>query len=193
MRSESCTFIWQPKVSIRYFRATNLPSCPLCPLCPWCCVGLRFRPFAFAPRPRRAFRAARALHQHLTRGASETIAYGLAAEHARQLVNSLRVVETPNRCRRAPFLDSLLDVNMRIGVGGNLREMRDAQHLERRPQRAQLAADHVRHAPANPGIDLVEYQSGGPCPPDALRGDPFAPLRIRPGAAETYVKRQRLD
>src|SRR5205814_4859140 len=57
------------------------------------------------------------------------------------------------------FLDSLLDVNMRIGVGGNLREMRDAQHLERRPQRAQLAADHVRHAPANPGIDLVENQA----------------------------------
>src|SRR6185503_20426281 len=72
IRSESWTFIWQPKVSIRYLRATLLRPGFLPTLGvrdSRRVLGLfddfRFRPFAFAPGVPRAFL------QHLTRRPSK--------------------------------------------------------------------------------------------------------------------------
>ncbi len=49
---------------------------------------------------------------------------------------------------------------MRVGVRGNLRQMRDAQDLKRRPEGAELAPDDVGDAPADAGVDFVEDQTG---------------------------------
>ena len=83
-----------------------------------------------------------------------------AAEHPRQLVDARRVVEPGDRGLRAAALDALLDLEVRVGVRGNLRQVRDAQHLKRRAERAQLPADDVGDAPADAGVDLVEDQAG---------------------------------
>src|SRR5262245_15313666 len=120
MRSESWTFIWQPNVSIRYLRATS---------------PFRFRPFAFAfrhwsSRTRRP-KPARPLLQHLTGGAPKSLANRFAAKHPRQLLDPAVAGQPPDRRRGPPALDPLVDLDVRIGVGGNLREVRNAEDLER--------------------------------------------------------------
>src|SRR5438309_10205857 len=87
IRSESCPFIWQPNVSMRYFLATL--------------STFAFRPFAFAP-PAAAPRGA--LPQHLTRRAPETIGNRFAAQHPRQLFHASGFVESEDgRPRASPL------------------------------------------------------------------------------------------
>src|SRR4051794_4562355 len=154
IRSESWTFIWQPKVSIRYLRATSkFSSASSVALA----VPVRAnRTFAFAFR----FRPDLSSHQHLTRGRPKAIADRFAAEHARDLLDAGRLVQPANRRARSSAVDAFLDCEMRIGVSGDLRQVRDAERLECRPQRAQLAPDDVGDAAADAGIDLVEDQPG---------------------------------
>ena len=71
-------------------------------------------------------------------------------------------VEPPDRRARAAAVDALLDLEVRVGVRGNLRQVRDAEHLERRAERPQLPADDVGDAPADAGVDLVEDQARAP-------------------------------
>src|SRR5207248_2976397 len=151
IRSESWTFIWQPKVSIRYLRATfaALPFVSFVDLR----VLVSEAAFAFALR-------LSPLHQHLTGGGPDTIAHPLAAEHARELVDAAGVVEPSNRRARPPALDALLDREMRVGCRRDLRQVRDAQHLERRSERPQRAADDVGDAAADAGVHFVEDETG---------------------------------
>src|SRR5262249_30134127 len=128
IRSESWTFIWQPKVSIRYLRTTPTSQ------------GFRFRPFAFAPPlPRRTGSGRsgapvrrRPLLQHLTSGCPQPTGDRVAAEHAGDLVDPAGLIEPRDQRARAPAFHTLLDAEVRIGVGRNLREMRDAEDLEGR-------------------------------------------------------------
>src|SRR5438046_1408925 len=55
----------------------------------------------------------------------------------------------------------LFDLEVRISIRRNRRQVRDAQYREGGTQRSQLAADDVGDATADAGIDLVEDQSGG--------------------------------
>src|SRR3954454_739119 len=173
MRSESWTFIWQPKVSIRYLRATSeFSSAPVIALR---VLGRAKPTFAFAFR----FRPGLSSYQHLTRGRPKAIADRFAAEHARHLLDARRFVQPANRRARPSAVDPFLDCEMRIGVGGDLRQVRDAEHLECRPQRAQLAADDVGDAAANAGIDLVEDQPGRRCARRTIGGVAEAVARCR--------------
>src|SRR5438093_2323668 len=133
IRSESWTFIWQPKVSIRYLRATST---------------FRFRPFAFRL-------------QHLTCGLPKAIGDRFPAKHARELVDAAIGIETAHGRLGPAALDPLFDLEVCIRVRRNLRQVRDAQYLEGGTQRSQRAADDVGDATADAGIDLVEDQSGG--------------------------------
>src|SRR5207247_1739005 len=190
MRSESWTFIWQPKVSMRYLGATVASLCVLCPLCVLDAPDtFRFRSFAFAFRlrfarsgPGRSRR--RPVHQHLMRRPPNAIGDCLSAEHSCKLVDARAVAETRDRGARPPAVDPLPDFKVRVGVRGNLRQMRDAEHLKRRPEGAKLAPDDVGDAPADAGVDFVEDQTGR--------------RRARPtvgGVAETVARRgdERLD
>ena len=56
-------------------------------------------------------------------------------------------------------LDSFLDLEVCVGVRRNLRQVRDAQDLERRPQRAKLATHDIGDSPADSGVDFVEDQT----------------------------------
>jgi hypothetical protein len=62
----------------------------------------------------------------------------------------------------------LLDVHVRVRARSNLREMRDAQHLEHRPQRAKVPANDVSDTPADTSIDFIEDEPGSPGATDAL-------------------------
>src|SRR5438445_6141092 len=91
IRSESWTFIWQPKVSITYLRATST---------------FRFRPFAFRLRL--------SSHQHLTRRPPKAIADRFTAEHPRELVDAPVLAQAVDRRPRPPALDALVDFKMRV-------------------------------------------------------------------------------
>ena len=79
-----------------------------------------------------------------------------------RLISSIRPLQSSRadgRLRPSAF-DLLLDLEVRIGVRRNLRQVRDAQHLKCRAEHPQLPADDIRDAPADAGVDLVEDQSG---------------------------------
>ena len=69
--------------------------------------------------------------KHLTRGLPEAIGNRLAAEHAGQLVHSTLGIQPPNGRPRATAVDTLCNLKVGIGVRGDLRKVRDTQHLER--------------------------------------------------------------
>src|SRR5580765_777758 len=148
IRSESWTFIWQPNVSIRYFLA-NVPLLSLSP-----------ETFAFAFRPARRSGPGSLPDglrlKHLTRRPSKTIGDRFAAQHPRQLFDPAVAVEAFHRVLRPAPLDPLLDLKVRVGARGNLRQVRDAEHLERGPEGAELASDHVGDTAADSGVHFVE-------------------------------------
>ena len=127
-----------------------------------------FRSFAFAFRLRFAFRLSRRQALGAWRFASISRAEARSpsvtarpAQHPRRALRRgrrRRAASTVVRVR--PPLDPLLDQEVRVGVRGDLRQVRDAEHLERRPERAQLPADDVGDAAADAGVDLVEDQPG---------------------------------
>src|SRR5947207_11370287 len=151
MRSESWTFIWQPKVSIRYLRAMASRCGPR--------VGRQLSPFALSLSPLPCGRPGPSF-KHLTRGAAETIGNYVPAQHPGELVDAPGLVEPADRRPGPPALDLFLDLEMGIRVGRNLRQVRDAEDLERRSERAQAAADDVRDTAADAGVDLVKDQPG---------------------------------
>ena len=59
---------------------------------------------------------------------------------------------------RTPPANFLLDTELRGRMDGNLRQVRNAEHLETLGQRLQPGADHVRDAPPDSRVDLVEDQ-----------------------------------
>ena len=54
----------------------------------------------------------------------------------------------------------LRDAHVGVSLARDLRQVRDAQHLRALAERSQLAADDLRDAAADAGIDFVEHQAG---------------------------------
>src|SRR5258708_20721948 len=121
MRSESCTFIWQPKVSIRYLRAIS---------------AFLSRTFAFRFRLSLGRSRAASLLEHLTGGAPQALGNRLAAEHARDFLHAAVAGEPADRRPGAAALDQLLDREVRIGGPRNPPQVPCAPPLEPRAQPA---------------------------------------------------------
>ena len=73
-----------------------------------------------------------------------------------ELLDTTIGVESDDRGSRPSAFDALFDGEMRVGVRGNLRQVRDAEYLKGRPQRTQLPSHDVRHTPADARVDFVE-------------------------------------
>src|SRR5262249_25057918 len=145
IRSESWTFIWQPNVSIRYFRAMSVCgqlaflSAPAFRSCPRLAsvfhvvsvVRLEsFATFAFAFCFRFSRACAGAPFKHLTRRGPRAIGCRITTYHPRELCDTIAPVQPAHVRQRPAGHEPLVDVKMRVGVGGDLREVRDAQHLK---------------------------------------------------------------
>src|SRR5687768_15550243 len=153
MRSESWKFIWQPNVSIRYFfdiavtagRDSRDSA-----------AAGRAGTFAFAFRLLFPFRLAAG--DEFTRAGADAVGDRRAADHAGNLIDASLVVQPVDGgdCPVAAYM--LLDAELRRGTGGDLRQVRDAEHLEIVAQPPQLRPDHVRHSPADTGVHFVEDQ-----------------------------------
>ena len=101
------------------------------------------------------------MSQHFAGVRARLIGNVNAAEHARDLVDSVgRTQGLDARACHLP-IGVLNHSKLRVGLGGHLRKMRDTKHLRASPQFAQLAADDFRGAAANTGIDLVEHHAQG--------------------------------
>ena len=83
-----------------------------------------------------------------------------AAQHSRQLLDSLRTAQLVERGTCTAAISELDHAHMVIGLACDLREMRHAQHLRAFGQKTQLPADDFRHTAANSGVDFIEDQAG---------------------------------
>src|SRR5688500_6721687 len=121
--------------------------------CPWP-SPFRFRlSLCLRLSPRRS-----PLLKHLTSGGSQRLSNRLPAQHSCELVDAIFTVEPPHASAGPVSLHSFFDLEVGVGAGGDLRQVRDAQHLKRHAQRLELAADYVRDASPDSGVDLVEDQ-----------------------------------
>src|SRR5256885_1147845 len=126
MRSESWTFIWQPKVSIRYLRAMCVYrafSCTSCDL-GWleaiaysafrvsapACRDFRFRlsPFAFRPSRGALPRGGAAHREHFSRRSADRVGDFSPPEHSGEFFNPRSIVQACDRRAGAPIFDTLL-------------------------------------------------------------------------------------
>ena len=80
------------------------------------------------------------------------------AEHARQLLDAVGARQRPTSARVRPDVDPLAHAVVPVGVGRDLRQVRDAQHLLRASERGEPRAQRVGHRSADAGVDLVEDQ-----------------------------------
>src|SRR5450759_3485849 len=81
-------------------------------------------------------------------------------KHLGQLPDPLRLVEPFHTGHGAAVALTLLDPEVRVGVGGNLAEVGHAQDLMRAGQEPQAPPDGLRSAYADPVIELLEDESG---------------------------------
>jgi hypothetical protein len=86
-----------------------------------------------------------------------------AAEHPRQFLGSFRLVERLEPRARRAAAHLLRDPQLMVRLGGDLRQVGDAQHLAVRRECAQLSPDHFRDRAADAGVDLVEDEAGEVC------------------------------
>src|SRR5947209_9361065 len=81
----------------------------------------------------------------------------LAAEHPLELGPPLVLAQDVDPRVRGVAWD-LLHAEVPVGDGGDLRQVRDGDHLGPLGEAPQHAADRVRGLPADPGVDLVEHE-----------------------------------
>src|ERR1700722_10839016 len=79
-------------------------------------------------------------------------------EHACHFFGALFSCDLSNRGSGSTGGGAFFDQVVLIGKRGNLRKVRDAQHLIGLRQRLQFFADRLRRAAANSGIDFVEHE-----------------------------------
>ena len=80
------------------------------------------------------------------------------AEHPAELLDHLTVLEPLDRRAGEVAGRLLLDPEVALGERGDLREVRDADHLARLREPPQPLADRARGLPADARIDLVEHE-----------------------------------
>ena len=101
-----------------------------------------------------------AIEQLARRGERRSIAR-TTAEHRRKLDDATLAVEPLHFGHGAAVTFPFDDPIMRVGVGRDLRQVRDAQHLMTARQAPQRSPDRLGAAPADPRVDLVEDERGG--------------------------------
>ncbi len=106
------------------------------------------------------FRLSAARGEHLAGRGADAFGNPGPAKHAAHFLDSASIIEPRHGCFRTAALDVLLDPEVRVGVCRNLRQVRDAEHLERGAEDAQLPSHDVGDPPADAGVDLVEDQAG---------------------------------
>lgn len=92
-----------------------------------------------------------------------------AAEHARELLGAGLGSEQDDVAQGLAVLYDLVDVVVRMTLRRDLRQVGDAQHLAARTERAQAAADGLRHRAADTAVHFVEDHRGRAVVPE--RGD----------------------
>ena len=73
-------------------------------------------------------------------------------------MRSFALVHPPDAGPSPPILARLLNQEMLVGKGRDLRQVRNAHHLLPLGQRLQLSSHRLRRPASNPDIDLVEHQ-----------------------------------
>src|ERR1700675_1873377 len=86
----------------------------------------------------------------------------VSAKHPRDLVYSARSLEDSDIGARDAALCTLGYNYMMVSSGGDLRQMRDREHLVLLRDATQRVAHLKTDAPTDPGIHLVEYQRRNP-------------------------------
>src|SRR6476660_3650730 len=156
MRSESWTFIWQPYVSMKYFRDMRLwRALPLGPS-PAGSFAFAFR-FVFASRPHLAGL------QHLRRARPNGWRDDVAGNHPRHFFLAFGGAKSRDGRERPSLAHGLADVEVRRPVRGDLGQVGNAEYLESIRQTLQTSSHHVRHCPADPGVDLIEDERLAGC------------------------------
>src|SRR5579862_5180407 len=84
-----------------------------------------------------------------------------AGQHARDFVGASAVVEDTNLSLGAAVVFALLDSEMLIGEGSDLREVCNAENLLRAAESLELLADGFGGAASDSDIDFVEDQRAG--------------------------------
>src|SRR5580692_2086907 len=92
---------------------------------------------------------------HLRGVLKASVSHLRAAQHARHFVIAGAVVEGADLCLGAALRLALLHYKMLIGEGGDLRQMRDAQHLLAACKCLELVPHGFRCASTDANVDLV--------------------------------------
>jgi hypothetical protein len=173
-RSASCTRPRPPRPAAPC--RTRPPSSSRCACTPGCSAGRRFgraprgltrrRPARglgalgrAGPRGRAPAPAGRALEQ-LTGVRPAHLALGVAPEHAGDLAHAGVAGEDADVGRRDAVARALAHEDVVVRARGELRQVRDGEHLVVRGHAAHRLADHQPHAAPDPGVDLVEHERG---------------------------------
>ncbi len=114
-----------------------------------------FQGFAFASNALR-FWFMFAFAQQLPRGCASGVRGRRSSNHTRQLFDPPRFVQPHHLRVRAAVRDALRNMEVHVTGGRDLRQMRDAQHLERLPEAAELLPHDVGDPPADARVDLIE-------------------------------------
>ena len=120
-----------------------------------------------------------------------------AAEHARQFADPLVLGQLFDARERAPFLDRFLNDEVSVRHSGNLRQMRDAEHLMVRRDLLQFFPDDLRHSPANTGAASYYYNRAvvrlALNRTAEARADLNTVLQLDPNHAEALLEYARLE
>src|SRR5581483_3360584 len=98
--------------------------------------------------------------QHVLRVCDRFLADFDAAQHARDFLHALRRLQRLDLDARGAVVRELQHAQMMLAERGDLRQVRDAEHLARSGEAAQLLPDDFGDAPADADVDFVEDEGG---------------------------------
>jgi len=81
-----------------------------------------------------------------------------ACQHPRELVDARVARQLRELARHLRAIAGFHDPEVAVGMCGDLRQVRHAQHLPPLAQRLQHPPDRCCHRAANAGVDLVEHE-----------------------------------
>lgn len=85
---------------------------------------------------------------------------GVPTEHAGDLLDPRFLHESPDHGRRDPSTAPLLHQEMRVGTGGDLRQVRHDEHLMALRDLRQLRRDRGCDDATHARVDLIEDEHG---------------------------------
>src|SRR5688572_22096467 len=94
--------------------------------------------------------------QHIAGAGSHAVGNSCSPDHPRNLLDASSGVKTFNRGEGTPPADLFFDTELRGPTRGDLRQVRDAEHLEAFAKLPQADANHIGHTAADSRVDLIE-------------------------------------